>query len=219
MKTKKINKYTDEAMTNALSSIRSGMTISKASRQFGVPRGTIHDRLSGRVKEGPRKMGRSSYLTPTEESRLVKWIIDCCSCGLPVTKQELTNKVAEIVTAEQRSTPFKENKPGKSWLKGFFKRNKNLSFRQPELLSKSRAIVTKEGIKKWFDELADYLTKNNSSDILNDPNRIFNGDESGFMMCPKTGKVLAPKGTMKIIIKIYIYYVQILQNFKYFSKV
>jgi hypothetical protein len=25
-----------------------------------------------------------------------------------------------------------------------------------------------------------------------DPNRIFNGDESGFALCPKSGKVLGP---------------------------
>ncbi|XP_017482205.1 PREDICTED: uncharacterized protein LOC108371207 [Rhagoletis zephyria] len=31
-------------------------------------------------------------------------------------------------------------------------------------------------------------------DILDDPSRIFNGDESGFSMCPKSGKVIAPKG-------------------------
>lgn len=28
---------------------------------------------------------------------------------------------------------------------------------------------------------------------MENPSRIFNGDESGFSVCPKSGKVLAPK--------------------------
>ncbi|KAL5235854.1 hypothetical protein ACI65C_003264 [Semiaphis heraclei] len=32
------------------------------------------------------------------------------------------------------------------------------------------------------------------SDILNDPTRLFNGDETGFALCPKTKNVLSPKG-------------------------
>jgi hypothetical protein len=35
-------------------------------------------------------------------------------------------------------------------------------------------------------------------DILEDPSRIFNGDETSFSMCPKSGKVLAPKGYKNI---------------------
>lgn len=30
--------------------------------------------------------------------------------------------------------------------------------------------------------------------MLDEPDRIFNGDETGFSLCPKTGKVLAPRG-------------------------
>lgn len=31
-------------------------------------------------------------------------------------------------------------------------------------------------------------------EILDDPDRILNGDETGVGLCPKSGKVLAPKG-------------------------
>ncbi|KAG5872084.1 hypothetical protein JTB14_006430 [Gonioctena quinquepunctata] len=50
------------------------------------------------------------------------------------------------------------------------------------------------GIRKWFHELKLYLQRAEASDILTDPSRIFNGDETCFAMCPKSGKVLAPKG-------------------------
>nr|CAI5854571.1 unnamed protein product [Callosobruchus analis] len=35
-------------------------------------------------------------------------------------------------------------------------------------------------------------------EILNDPSRVFNADESGFQLCPKTKKVLAPRGAKNI---------------------
>lgn len=35
-------------------------------------------------------------------------------------------------------------------------------------------------------------------DILNDPERIFNGDETGFSLCPKTKSVLGPRGAKDI---------------------
>nr|CAI5848767.1 unnamed protein product [Callosobruchus analis] len=35
-------------------------------------------------------------------------------------------------------------------------------------------------------------------EILNDPSRVFNADESGFQLCAKTKKVLAPQGAKNI---------------------
>lgn len=46
----------------------------------------------------------------------------------------------------------------------------------------------------WFRELDEYLDSIHQKDILNDPKRILKGDESGFALCPKTGKVLGPRG-------------------------
>lgn len=43
-----------------------------------------------------------------------------------------------------------------------------------------------------------YLKENGYLEIINDPDTILNGDESGFLMCPKTGKILAPKGSKNV---------------------
>lgn len=37
-------------------------------------------------------------------------------------------------------------------------------------------------------------------DILEDPDKIFNGDETGFSLCPKSGKVLGPRGYKNVFI-------------------
>ena len=47
---------------------------------------------------------------------------------------------------------------------------------------------------KWFDEVQEYIRENNLEEVIDDPSRIFNGDETGFLICPSTGRVLADKG-------------------------
>lgn len=78
------------------------------------------------------------------------------------------------------------------------KRHPNLSLREPEGLTKSRAVITEEYIRKWFRDLQAFLKETGNEDIFNDPRRVLNGDETSFQMCPKTGKVLAPKGWKNI---------------------
>lgn len=56
------------------------------------------------------------------------------------------------------------------------------------------AQVTEQSIRFWFREPEVYLDSKHQKDILSDPKRVFNGDESGFALCPKTGKVLGPRG-------------------------
>jgi len=70
--------------------------------------------------------------------------------------------------------------------------------RTVEKLTKSRSCVTKEHILNWFSNVEEFLSDNNLKDILDDPCRIFNTDESGFMMCPKGEKVLSKRGTKNV---------------------
>lgn len=58
--------------------------------------------------------------------------------------------------------------------------------------TKARAAVSKEGILRWFNEVSGYLKEENVLEVLKCPERIYNADESGFQLCPKTGKVLGP---------------------------
>ncbi|KAG8184345.1 hypothetical protein JTE90_006748 [Oedothorax gibbosus] len=65
---RKIHQYSEAALEEALHEIRQGLsTIRAASRKFGVPRGTLQDRIHGRVSEGPQKMGPDAVLTLAEE--------------------------------------------------------------------------------------------------------------------------------------------------------
>lgn len=189
------HKYTENALNDALNAIRRGdISILGASKKYGVPRATLQDKLSGRAPEGPRKMGPPTILTTAEEEHLKKWCLDLAKCGFPIKIDELLNTVQKNLNEDKRVTPFKDSRPGRKWFNAFLRRHPDLSIRESEGITKGRAIVTEETIRKWFSDLKTFLEEQNATDILEDPSRIFNGDETSFSMCPKTGKVLAPKG-------------------------
>ena len=47
--------------------------------------------------------------------------------------------------------------------------------------------------KYWFNELKDYLAQVKHADILEDLSRLYNCDEMGFLLVPKTKKVMTSK--------------------------
>lgn len=198
-KKREFHSYSEKSVEEALTKIRvNGMSVRKASITYKIPRSTLGDILNGRVPEHSRKMGPDTVLTEAEEKRLVEWCIALAKCGFPRRNEDLLQAVHKIVTDDGRKTPFKNGRPGKKWLSSFFKRHPELSQRTPEGISKGRAIVTEQTIRKWFSELKSFLEDNHYEDVLLDPTRIFNGDEAGFSMCPKGGKVIGPKGWKNI---------------------
>lgn len=197
-KERKLCGYDRTKIKEALEAINNGMPIRTASKLFVVPRTTLQDRLAGRVDIDVFKTGRPSVLNPSEEETLVQWLIQLAKCGFPRKKSDLINSVKKIMKAENRPNPFKNDTPGQKWYELFMKRHPELSQRTPESINTARAIVTEEYIRKWFSDFLEFLTKTNNLDILEDPNRIYNGDETSFQICPKSGKVIGPKGWKNI---------------------
>ena len=193
-----IHQYSENAIQNAMKAIRDGVAIRKSSRIYGVPRGTLQDRIHGRVKEGPRQMGPKSFLTKSEEEEIVRWLIDLAKCGFPRKKEELLDSVQKIVSDSKRRSSFKNGRPGEKWYKVFLNRHPAIALREPEGVTKGRSCITEEYIRKWFSNLHDYLQEIDAEDVMTDPTRILNGDETGFALCRKSGKILAPKGWKNI---------------------
>ncbi|KAG5889833.1 hypothetical protein JTB14_023158 [Gonioctena quinquepunctata] len=112
----------------------------------------------------------------------------------PLKKNEIIETVEKIAKDLGKSHLFKDGKPGQKWYKNFLKRHPEISLREAETVNRARAIITEQYIRTWFRDLKEYLETNKINDIMINPARVFNGDESGFSLCPKSGKVLAPKG-------------------------
>lgn len=197
MKPKEENKpnkrkmYTNENLLKALDAVKKGMSKKLASKTYNVPRGTIQSRLRKTCKDLP---GPRPILSTEEEGVLVQWVVDCCRKGFPKRKSDLQLSVANFLKKSGRENPFKDDIPGKKWYDLFMRRHPELSERTAEAVTSASANVSEQDIKGWFHKIELYLKENNYFDILQDPARVFNGDESNFQLCPKNGKVISLRG-------------------------
>ncbi|KAL5493432.1 hypothetical protein EMCRGX_G014613 [Ephydatia muelleri] len=180
-------------MVLALKEVRDGhMSRNAASKAFGVPRSTLCDKLDGKTPED-RRMGPPSVLTKAEEAMLANFCIKYLKCGFPINREDLFDIVQRIIQVDGRQTPFTDGRPGYYWFQGFMRRNPALTERSAEILTGGRAAVTEAAIRKWFNDIKTYVVdEEHAGDVFQDPLRIFNFDESNFLLARKKGKVLGP---------------------------
>ena len=72
------------------------MGANRAALEHGVPKTTLKDRISGRVKHG-KNPGPISFLTNEEENELVSFLTKACKLGQGKPKQEVLYIVKRIV--------------------------------------------------------------------------------------------------------------------------
>ncbi|KAJ0181661.1 hypothetical protein K1T71_002383 [Dendrolimus kikuchii] len=175
--------YCEQNLNKALVDIKNKkMGIKEACWFYDVPKTTVHDRLSGKVAANKKpKVGPDPVLGHEGKEKIKKWIIDMIRCGFPINKSDLMESVAKIIRDTGIKNPFKDGMPENTWYQSFLKRHPNISIREPEGINNARAAVTE-------------------THIFEDPDRIFNGDETGFSLCPKSGKVLGPRGYKNLYI-------------------
>ena len=107
-----------------------------------------------------------------------RWFKDLVRKGFPRKPNELQDAVSQIVKGTDRETAFADDRIVRRWLTLFMKRH--LSPRTAESINKARACITEPFIRKWFDDLVEYLTEINFTEVLQHPTRVFNADEAGF---------------------------------------
>jgi len=65
-------------MVKAIEVAKSGkMGVNRADREYGIPKTTLKDRLSGKVQHG-RKPSPKLYLSSGEQKELVTFLMDVC---------------------------------------------------------------------------------------------------------------------------------------------
>ena len=187
-------KYTDAQVKEVLAQLESGKSFRQVSKDHNIPLGTLH-----RMKNnsGGRKVGPPTALTQDEEGLLVTAILTAQKANQPMIREDIKCMVMEFMSAIQRKSQFKDGKPGKKWMRSFLLRHPEISLRSPEILEVNRSKqLSKEVLDRFFGEvLLPVMTKDN---LLDDPKRLWNIDESGFTGNPKAGKVLAKKGSKTI---------------------
>lgn len=174
--TKKILNY-NEAQ-RALEEVDQGFPVATAAGEI-FPRVTLLYKPSGRTPLG-RKMGPEKAFTINEERIIVKWITTVEKMGFPVTNEDLLNSVKQLTKDLRNENFFKNGRPTYGWLQRFRRRRPEISARTAQNLTNTRASVKKENILAWFNEVHGYLLTAGYENVLLDPKRVFNGDETTF---------------------------------------
>lgn len=178
--------YTSETLEKCLTAIQNGMTQRKAEETFKIPRRTINNKLK---KKHSLKPGYPPIFTADEEEAFVSCIQSASAFGFPVNEFELRCIIKTYLQRQGRTVKrFKNNFPGREWIKNFLKRHQELTVRFASNIKRSRAAINKETLTEYFENL-----KKNLTDIP--PERIWNYDETNLTDNPGSKKVLTKRGT------------------------
>lgn len=180
--------YSADELSTAIDRIeKKELSYRKAESMYGIPRSTLHDHVVGKATSSRR--GPATILTPAEENMLVQWSLHMADIGYGRTREQLCMTVKKILDKDGRVNPFRDNCPGKDWWYAFLRRHPELSVRLPESLQVCRAYSCTPGrLDKWYKEFGEFLELHG---LCDKPRRIWNADESGFPLCPKTTRVIA----------------------------
>ena len=177
-------------MIKAITAVENGTSIRHASELYGVPKSTLYDRVAGRVQHGTRP-GPLSYLSEEEEEELVSFLIGCANIGYPHTIAQILGIVQQVINLKGIT-----KRVSQGWWQKFSLRHKEVSLRSAVPLSMIRAkAMDVDSINRYFDVLEHALKDNN---LYNKPSFIFNCDETGMPLNPKSFKVIAKRGAKNV---------------------
>ena len=113
-----------------------------------------------------------------------------CHVGFSPTKEQIKDIVEEYVQLHELSTPFKNDHPGRDWIRHFMNRNK-LSLKKATMTSTARksAMGNPFIVYNFFNVIEDIINNHNIP-----PSNIWNCDESGFTHDPSECLVISVKG-------------------------
>lgn len=186
--------YPQDDLKSAVESVKSGLnSLRKAQKIYNVPRSTLFSKLKGDVVIEKHRPGPKATLSKEEESVISDWAIKCSARGHPRTPNDIRFAAKTILDEFPRKNKLKENLPSYKWYLNFLKRNPVLKSRKPEALSGASANVSENDLRNWWSGINQYMDNNNFLDIINDPTRVANCDESMFEFNPKPTKVIVEK--------------------------
>ncbi len=128
-------------MSKACKAFGSGeCSLRKASEMYGIPRSTLHDHVSGKVKENGVS-GPERYLSIYEEEELVNFLIGCSHVGYPRTRPQVLAIVQQYIEKKKIKKIVSNG-----WWQRFRYRHPNISLRSlslPRAKAADRAVIDK----------------------------------------------------------------------------
>ena len=187
-------KWSPKAMEDAMAAVKNGqMTVFRPTKIYNVPKSTLHDRISGKVRHGD-KPGPKPYLSSTEEKELADFLVDVAKVGYGRTRKQVCTIAGSCAHDKGRlESPVVASH---GWFVRFMQRQPQLSVRKGDPTANVRMeCLTEEVISDYFALLKEEMTKGN---FMNSPNRIYNVDETGISLDGHAPRVIALKGQKKV---------------------
>lgn len=176
---KYVRKYQLTDLVTAIKQVKTGSSVYSAAKSNKIPYMT----LSRHLKDSENvAIGRQPHLSISEEQELVKWIKSCAALGYPRTWAQIRCSAAHICKTNHPPDCQYKDRPTGGWVNLFKRRHPDLRTRTREGVSKATANVSEKDIRKWFVNVETYLEDEKLRKVLNDPSRVFGGDEIGFCL-------------------------------------
>ncbi|XP_021190238.3 tigger transposable element-derived protein 6 [Helicoverpa armigera] len=205
--------WSEESMREAVQAVLDGkMGYYKAAKQFNVPQTTLERKVKAarpllnetskenlplsipiKVPLGPRQ----PVFSLSEEKELCAYLLEMEERLYGLTVKDVKTLVYQLANKNNKPNPFNDEKKeaGREWINGFLKRHPELSIRKPENTSAARASgFNKVAVEKFFNFLGNVYDEHQLT-----PDRIYNCDETGVSVVPKTNsKIIAKRGRKQV---------------------
>jgi len=182
--------YTKDDLQSALRRIQKGEKAAAVSRSVGIPPRTLA-RYVALVRRGKntdlKRSGPEPRIGTEAESHLYDWVLAMQSLGSPVQVSDVIQKANQIAQVLGVAAVTH------GWYKRFIDRHPDIVPRVAETVTRARAEISKDGVETLFRTINTLITK-----YQLDASRIYNCDETAFNPKPRTGKVLAKKGSSNV---------------------
>ena len=147
---------------HAIQDVYEGQAVRRVALNYGIPKSTLRDKISGRVTIGSRS-GPTPYLSSEEEDELVSFLNGCSLIVYAYTKKQTVALVQRVVVSNGLNV-----KVGDGWWKLFMKRHGTLTLRTAEPLAYACAVCSQpEILNHYYDLLEQTLLEHDLADKPN----------------------------------------------------
>ena len=188
----------DSKVEKASTLVKSGISVKKAAKESGIWASTLRRRSENKVKAAGRPL---KTLTKEEENLIVSLLQERAEMGMGLTMVQLAallrQTLLEIKAAEpHRTTGFEAGgqNPSYKFLINFRKRNR-ISLRKTQEMKRGRELLSLEEVRIWQAEMEKLRNSDDLREVFEDPQRVWNFDETSVQWGIDGLKVLVQKNT------------------------
>lgn len=187
-----------EIILRAIDEVSKGGKIKTTASKYGIPRSNLQRYLKqGTVKDVSVKFISNQIFTKEEEEKISEYLTTSSKLNYGLSKMQTRQMAYDYACALKKNIPenwIKNKIASKDWMRGFLKRQPQLSIRTPEATSLSRATsFNRKNVGDFFENLKTVYERYHFG-----PESIYNIDETGLSTVQRTQKVVAPKGTKQV---------------------